>query len=323
MSAMLKEQLVNVFSLMKLGFLFQYEPELDAFLEFLIWRFSIWVDKPTPGNALMNLSFPMVTGQLLKNDEGQWMIKCNDAGVRLVEVRAKGSVEGWLRRADREKELELVHWEDMVLPVTSTPDSDSLLLIPLLLPRSSRAWADITLGGKMLTPPLFQLLPLPKPGNKNTNHQTYTALIDRYETSIQSPTLDMAKQHATVTFGFTDEMVQSCIAMAKTVCAPNDTSLMPFEALAGLFWFLHGNVWEIKMDGLSEATFVIGEAVKKMEKQRILDLIERPIRGFLDKYDRATFIDHDMLKINACLLRVTGVRLAFKLLVALSKDDDG
>ncbi|KAG5537737.1 hypothetical protein RHGRI_025001 [Rhododendron griersonianum] len=57
MSAMLKEQLVNVFSLMKPGFLFQYEPELDAFLEFLIWRFSIWVDKPTPGNALMNLRY--------------------------------------------------------------------------------------------------------------------------------------------------------------------------------------------------------------------------------------------------------------------------
>ncbi|KAF7150599.1 hypothetical protein RHSIM_Rhsim02G0190300 [Rhododendron simsii] len=57
--------------------------------------------------------FPMVTGRLLKNDEGQWMIKCNDAGVRLVEARVKGRVEGWLRRADREKELLLVHWEDM------------------------------------------------------------------------------------------------------------------------------------------------------------------------------------------------------------------
>uniref|UniRef100_A0A0D9ZWL5 RING-type E3 ubiquitin transferase (cysteine targeting) n=1 Tax=Oryza glumipatula TaxID=40148 RepID=A0A0D9ZWL5_9ORYZ len=57
MSAMLKEQLVKVFSLVKPGLLFQYEPELDAFLEFLIWRFSIWVDKPTPGNALMNLRY--------------------------------------------------------------------------------------------------------------------------------------------------------------------------------------------------------------------------------------------------------------------------
>ncbi|KAH1240302.1 Peroxisome biogenesis protein 2 [Glycine max] len=49
MSAMLKEQLP--------GMLFQYEAELDAFLEFLIWRFSIWVDKPTPGIALMNLRY--------------------------------------------------------------------------------------------------------------------------------------------------------------------------------------------------------------------------------------------------------------------------
>lgn len=57
MSAMLKEQMVKVFSLMKPGMLFQYEPELDAFLQFLIWRFSIWVDKPTPGNGLMNLRY--------------------------------------------------------------------------------------------------------------------------------------------------------------------------------------------------------------------------------------------------------------------------
>ncbi|KAL7236130.1 hypothetical protein ACSBR1_019406 [Camellia fascicularis] len=57
MSTMLKEQLVKVFSLVKPGLLFQYEPELDAFLEFLIWRFSIWVDMPIPGYALMNLRY--------------------------------------------------------------------------------------------------------------------------------------------------------------------------------------------------------------------------------------------------------------------------
>eukprot|EP00249_Psilotum_nudum_P009451 c21942_g1_i1 orf=474-1574(-) len=57
MTAMLKEQLMKVFSLMQPGLLSRYESELDAFLEFLIWRFSIWVDKPTPGNALMNLRY--------------------------------------------------------------------------------------------------------------------------------------------------------------------------------------------------------------------------------------------------------------------------
>ncbi|CAN0878140.1 Peroxisome biogenesis protein 2 [Linum grandiflorum] len=81
MSAMLKEQLVKVFSLMKPGMLFQYEPELDAFLEFLIWRFSIWVDKPTPGNALMNLRYrdegaPQLRGKLRTGLEGPGLTTC-------------------------------------------------------------------------------------------------------------------------------------------------------------------------------------------------------------------------------------------------------
>ncbi|KAF9685187.1 hypothetical protein SADUNF_Sadunf03G0028300 [Salix dunnii] len=79
MSAMLKEQLVKVFSLVKPGMLFQYEPELDAFLEFLIWRFSIWVDKPTPGNALMDLRY---------RDE------------RAMESRGKGRQSVWEFRRD-------------------------------------------------------------------------------------------------------------------------------------------------------------------------------------------------------------------------------
>lgn len=42
---------------MQPGLVSRYEPELNALLEFLIWRFSIWVDRPTPGNSLMNLRF--------------------------------------------------------------------------------------------------------------------------------------------------------------------------------------------------------------------------------------------------------------------------
>lgn len=58
-------------------------------------------------------AYPIVTGRLLKTPEGHWMIKCNDAGVRTVEARAKGSVDKWLQNLDREKELNLVHWEPM------------------------------------------------------------------------------------------------------------------------------------------------------------------------------------------------------------------
>ncbi|KAF7151392.1 hypothetical protein RHSIM_Rhsim02G0191700 [Rhododendron simsii] len=175
-----------------------------------------------------------------------------------------------------------------------------------------KAWADITLGGKMLTP-LFQPLPLPKPGNKNTDHQTYIALINHYKTSIQNPTPDMAKQHATVTFGFTDEMVQSCIAMAKTIGAPGDSSMTPFEALAGLFWVCVSKIkgegngtltnMSISLDmretldqnGLSAATFVIGEAVKKMENKRILDLIERLEGDNFESYSISTISGRNLI----------------------------
>ncbi|KAF8407077.1 hypothetical protein HHK36_006202 [Tetracentron sinense] len=52
MSAMLREQLVKVFSLMKDCY-FNTNQSSMLFLSFL----SIWVDKPTPGNSLMNLRY--------------------------------------------------------------------------------------------------------------------------------------------------------------------------------------------------------------------------------------------------------------------------
>jgi hypothetical protein len=44
-------------SLVQPGLLLRYELELNALLEFLVWQFSVWVDRPTPGNALMNLRY--------------------------------------------------------------------------------------------------------------------------------------------------------------------------------------------------------------------------------------------------------------------------
>lgn len=64
--------------------------------------------------------FPALTGRLLQGEnQGQgsqwsnWVVKCNDAGVRMVEARARGSVEEWLRNVDWEKERMLIHWEEM------------------------------------------------------------------------------------------------------------------------------------------------------------------------------------------------------------------
>lgn len=54
--SMLKDQLKKVFSTMPHTFS-KYEPELTACLQLFVWRFSIWLDKPTPGNAAKGLRY--------------------------------------------------------------------------------------------------------------------------------------------------------------------------------------------------------------------------------------------------------------------------
>ncbi|XP_070027463.1 peroxisome biogenesis protein 2-like isoform X2 [Nicotiana sylvestris] len=92
-------------AMLKSGMLFQYESELDAFLEFLIWRFSIRVDKPTPGNALMNLRY---------RDE------------RAVEVRGKVACR-YRNIIERALRARLVYWSPHMNRTEML-----LLLLPLL-----------------------------------------------------------------------------------------------------------------------------------------------------------------------------------------------
>ncbi|KAK3033870.1 hypothetical protein RJ639_032775 [Escallonia herrerae] len=199
-------------------------------------------------------SFPVATGRLLKDPKEHWMIKCNDAGVRMVEARAKGSVEEWLRNVDREQELKLVHWEEMFhkpyywstfyVQLTEFEEGGlaiglsctHLVVDPTCVTMFIKAWADTTLGGKMVSPPLFHPLPPRRPGNMTIGHKPYTPLINHYKSFIENPPpLAVALQrHSTATLTFTDQMVKSCMDMVK--------ALTPFEALAALFWVCISNV---------------------------------------------------------------------------------
>ncbi|KAK7272922.1 hypothetical protein RIF29_13964 [Crotalaria pallida] len=190
--------------------------------------------------------FPIVTGRLIRDERGHWKIMCNDAGVRMMEATAKGSVEGWLRNVDREKELKLVFWEDILhktyywstFYVQVTEFEVGGLAIGLscthLLADSTsatnfiKAWADISLVGKLIDPPMFHPLPLPRLGNKKPNHHPYIELINHYKSSIQKPIPIKESMYTTMSLGFSDQMVQACISMTQTIT--------PFEALAGLFW---------------------------------------------------------------------------------------
>eukprot|EP00899_Mesostigma_viride_P008302 jgi/Mesvir1/17473/Mv08747-RA.1 len=57
LTEMLRDQFLSVFSVFQPATIARLRPELMAALEFLIFHFSVWRDRPTPGNALMNLRY--------------------------------------------------------------------------------------------------------------------------------------------------------------------------------------------------------------------------------------------------------------------------
>ncbi|KAL6216943.1 hypothetical protein ACLB2K_010161 [Fragaria x ananassa] len=199
-------------------------------------------------------SFPIMTGRLARNERGQWTSKFNDAGVRMVEARAKGSLEEWLRNMDREKELMLVYWEEMdhrpllwsTFYLTEFEDGglaiglscNHLLADPTSATMFLKAWADASFPGKLLQPPFFHPLLPRRSGNKKLDHKPYTSLINHYKDPIKNcMQLPANKSHTTVAFAISDSMVRACITMAQPIGATNRSKPSPFEALAGLFWF--------------------------------------------------------------------------------------
>ncbi|CAL0308266.1 unnamed protein product [Lupinus luteus] len=217
--------------------------------------------------------FPIVTGRLIRDERGYWKIKCNDAGVRMVEAIAKGSAEGWLTNLDRKKELKLVYCDDMIqksyywstfsIQVTEFEEGGlaiGLSCTHLLADFTSvtnfiKAWADILLIGKMIDPPMFHPLPYIRSGNKNSNQQHSMELINYYKSLIEKPISAKKDIYTTVSLCFSDQMVQTCISMAQTTSL-SSSIVTPFEALAGLFWVSLSNIKGLR-NGLADMSICV------------------------------------------------------------------
>lgn len=57
--------------------------------------------------------YPLVTGRLNRDEAGNWEVKRNDAGVRILRARVDVTLNEWLRSADGLEERDLSVWEDM------------------------------------------------------------------------------------------------------------------------------------------------------------------------------------------------------------------
>mmetsp|Transcript_115229 Transcript_115229/g.366280 ORF Transcript_115229/g.366280 Transcript_115229/m.366280 type:complete len:309 (-) Transcript_115229:19-945(-) len=53
---MLRQQLADV-TLYSSGFCDRFQPEMDALLRGVLWRYSVWVDSPTPGGQMQNVVY--------------------------------------------------------------------------------------------------------------------------------------------------------------------------------------------------------------------------------------------------------------------------
>lgn len=72
--------------------------------------------------------YPAMTGRLTRGGEGEgrpaaaeaetaarrgWVVKCNDAGVRMVDARAGITLDEWLATATGDEEMDLLYYEPM------------------------------------------------------------------------------------------------------------------------------------------------------------------------------------------------------------------
>ncbi|KAL7204856.1 hypothetical protein ACSBR2_017881 [Camellia fascicularis] len=187
--------------------------------------------------------YPRVTGRLARGKDGNWVVKCNDAGVRMLRAKVKTTLDEWLRSADECEERDLTVWEGM-------PDDPSIwspfyiqmndfegggLAIglscthmhadPTSVTMLLKSWTELHRGHPISHPPIFHLPPLHlhDKSSPNTNSKYYAT-----KSKAEAPAVKMA----TITFRFSNSVIKQCLSKAHDKC-PNAT---PFDVLAALFW---------------------------------------------------------------------------------------
>ncbi|CAI9088186.1 OLC1v1022445C1 [Oldenlandia corymbosa var. corymbosa] len=235
-------------------------------------------------------AYPIVTGRLLRDPEkGNWMIKSNDAGVRMVEMRAQGNVEKWLQNVDSEKELKLVYWEHMFtkpyfwspfyIQITEFEEGGlaiglsctHLLSDPISAVMFMKSWAHMTVKGTMPSPLLYRPIKTLRKSDQTSHGHCHgnlsNGLIEHYKSTLRKPIAAgiSEKKLTTVSLAFSDQMVRSCISAASSDVLLRPPT--PFEALAGLFWTSISKIKGRRENGLIDMSVCL-------DMRKVLDLDE-------------------------------------------------
>ncbi|GER42547.1 HXXXD-type acyl-transferase family protein [Striga asiatica] len=175
--------------------------------------------------------YPVVTGRLTKGPDGRWQVKCNDAGVRMVQASVSCPLDEWLGSADASEERDLTVWENMpgdpsfwspfriqinnfkcgglAIGLSCTHMHADITSAAALM----KSWAEVHSAQPFTNPPIFHHLP-----------------------QIQSPTVptnvSIVGHSPKLTMKFSAPAIESLLSQVRSRC-PNAT---PFDALAALFW---------------------------------------------------------------------------------------
>ncbi|KAL6132557.1 hypothetical protein ACLB2K_064798 [Fragaria x ananassa] len=197
--------------------------------------------------------YPPVTGRIVRReDDGEWEVKCNDAGVRVVKATVATTLDEWLISADGAEERLLAAWDDM-------PQGDHSLWSPYRIqinefegggvaiglscshmqadPTSAtlliKSWAETHRREAVVHPPSFGDLSdssLTRGSLSIHNSKSLSAYYEAKSMATKRPLVP--KKMGTATFKFSDEAIKQSLLEIHQTC-PVAT---PFDLLAALFW---------------------------------------------------------------------------------------
>lgn len=190
--------------------------------------------------------YPLITGRLQRNSDGNWEVKCDDGGLRLVEATVNATLGEWLSTADSSGERDLTAWQEM-------PDDPSMwspfyiqvnhfrgggLAIGLSCTHMRADFTCATIFFKSVSESHRRTTLTHPPFHHPTAFHPQTLPNSTITTKIAAYYDSKSKAHppvtamSTATFRFSHETVNKCLSELSRQC-PNAT---PFDLLASLFW---------------------------------------------------------------------------------------
>ncbi|KAF3781310.1 ECERIFERUM 1 protein [Nymphaea thermarum] len=205
-------------------------------------------------------SFPVITGRLLADDKGNWTIKSNDAGVRVIQATTGVSLDEWMKVAGNGDEIRLTYWDyeheksyvwsplhiqltefeggGLAIGLSCTHLVADMASLTMLV----KAWADTHALKERPQPPSFY--PLPAKVCKKTFSKLENGMIECYKSmskprDTETPYPETCEpKYETLAFLFTEEQINKCMEAAQLGSASvnEPAASTAFEVLAALFW---------------------------------------------------------------------------------------